>query len=53
MFQKTKYIYDDNRKEFHPAVFPISLPFNDYLTSHGYEDEAQLAAAKQLYGKNK
>lgn len=53
MFQKTKYVYNLDKKQFDPVLFPISKPFADYHSSLGYENEAQLAAAKQIYGKNK
>lgn len=53
MFQKTKYIYHQDKQEFHPVELPVALPFTDYHTSRGYEDDAQVAAVKQLYGKNR
>ena len=52
MFQKTKYIYEEEKKQFSPVVFPVACHFSDYLSSPGYEGESQLAAAKQIYGKN-
>lgn len=53
MFQKTKYVYDEEMKKFNPVDFPIARKFSEYHASCGYEDESQLAAAKQIYGKNK
>ena len=46
-------MYSEERKEFQPVDFPISRPYSHYHASRGYEEDARLAAAKQIYGKNR
>ncbi|KAK8762887.1 hypothetical protein V5799_034504, partial [Amblyomma americanum] len=52
LFQKTKYVYDFERKTFRGIEFPTGLPMRLYQECKGYVDDAELAAAERQYGKN-
>ncbi|XP_067876984.1 manganese-transporting ATPase 13A1 [Heterodontus francisci] len=52
-FQKIKYWFDENEKEFRPMAFPVALQFQVYQTAKGFQDEKELEAAERKYGSNK
>ncbi|CRL01594.1 CLUMA_CG014432, isoform A [Clunio marinus] len=51
-FQKIKYIWDDNKKQFRATDFPVDRPLQEYFDSKGHEDENALAIADKRFGKN-
>ncbi|KAG8189488.1 hypothetical protein JTE90_018140 [Oedothorax gibbosus] len=51
-FQKTKYIYDEDKKRFQGLCFPDNLPFMHYQEWKGFADESELKAAENKYDKN-
>ncbi|XP_044750487.1 endoplasmic reticulum transmembrane helix translocase [Coccinella septempunctata] len=52
IFQKTKYIWDSDKKTFRGVEFPIHKSFKEYLSSKGYQEELDIQKAIQHYGKN-
>ena len=52
IFQKLKYVWDEDKRTFRGLVFPNDLSFETYLSSRGHEDEAQLKEKSELYGNN-
>ncbi|KAL3282728.1 hypothetical protein HHI36_005899 [Cryptolaemus montrouzieri] len=52
IFQKTKYVWDDNKKSFRGVEFPIQKSFKEYLSSKGYQEDSDIQKATQHYGKN-
>ena len=53
IFQKTKYLFDETTEKFKAVQFPVSHNFSHYQSSHGYVVFSDIAAAKQLHGKNR
>lgn len=53
IFQKTKYLWDPDKKTFTGLRFPIKKPLVEYLNWRGYADEVEVTAAEQLYDKNR
>ncbi|KFM68900.1 putative cation-transporting ATPase 13A1, partial [Stegodyphus mimosarum] len=51
-FQKTKYLYDFNKKSFRGLSFPDNLPFKYYQECKGFVDDSELKSAEGKYGKN-
>lgn len=51
-FQKIKYVWDENKKQFRATEFPINRPFQEYFDSKGHEDDDALAVAEKRFGKN-
>jgi len=52
MFQKRKYIYDSEKKEFAPVQYPIAEPMTFYLASEGHKIPESLTMAKSNWGSN-
>lgn len=52
MFQKTKYVWNVDRKTFTGLQFPIDLPFGDYMDWKGYQDDVDVTNADLKYGRN-
>lgn len=52
MFQKTKYIWNAERKCFGGLEFPVEGTFGEYLARKGFQEDLDVVAAEQLYGKN-
>ncbi|XP_013085670.2 endoplasmic reticulum transmembrane helix translocase-like [Biomphalaria glabrata] len=53
MFQKTKYTYDAaEKKQFLPLIFPIDYSISYYMDSKGYQEEEEVTAAENTFGKN-
>lgn len=52
MFQKSKYVYDWEKKSFHTVVFPTNKPYEEYMDSKGYIDDQSIEAAEKEFGKN-
>ena len=53
MFQKTKYLYNEEEGKFQPLTFHTSETYSFYRDCRGYTTDMKAEAAKQLYGKNK
>nr|CAD7412977.1 unnamed protein product [Timema poppensis] len=41
VFQKTKYVWDDNKKQFRGLEFPVNLPFGEYMEWKGYQEDQE------------
>ncbi|CAH1117439.1 unnamed protein product [Phaedon cochleariae] len=52
IFQKTKYIWDSDKKTFRGLEFPINKTFAEYMSCKGFQEELDVKEADQLYGKN-
>ncbi|XP_066909536.1 endoplasmic reticulum transmembrane helix translocase [Halyomorpha halys] len=52
MFQKTKYVWDEERRQFRGLEFPIGEKLSHYLHWKGYSDDVDLTNAESNYGKN-
>ena len=53
MFQKTKYLYNEEEGRFQPLTFHTSETYSFYRDCRGYTTDMKAEAAKQLYGRNK
>lgn len=51
IFQKSKYVYDWEKKTFNTVVFPVDKTYEEYIESKGHDDETILAAENE-FGKN-
>ena len=52
IFQKTKYIYSFEQKQFEVLSYPVNLPFKHYQDWKGYQEESDLVAVEKKFGKN-
>ncbi|XP_065199388.1 endoplasmic reticulum transmembrane helix translocase-like [Sycon ciliatum] len=52
-FQKTKYVYNVDRKEFHDVKFPVEEFLSFYRDSMGIEDDKRLVNSERKFGLNK
>ncbi|CAG5056592.1 unnamed protein product [Parnassius apollo] len=52
IFQKSKYVYDWDKKIFHTIDFPINKTYEEYIESKGYLDDESIDIAEKEYGKN-
>lgn len=52
MFQKTKYVWDSDKKRFRSVEFPVDCSFGKYMEWKGFQDENEVEAAEMEYGKN-
>ncbi|KAG5676251.1 hypothetical protein PVAND_006100 [Polypedilum vanderplanki] len=52
IFQKIKYVWDANKKQFRSAEFPVNRPYIEYFESKGHEDDEALTIAEKRYGRN-
>ncbi|CAH1991864.1 unnamed protein product [Acanthoscelides obtectus] len=52
MFQKTKYIWDSDKKTFRGIEFPIDKTYKEYSSCKGFQEESDITEAEQRYGKN-
>ncbi|XP_034950468.1 manganese-transporting ATPase 13A1 [Chelonus insularis] len=53
IFQKTKYCWNPDKKQFECLQFPINHAIKSYCEWKGYSDEQDVASAENKYGKNK
>lgn len=51
-FQKIKYVWDDDKKQFRATEFPINRTYLEYFEAKGHEDDDALAVAEKKFGKN-
>lgn len=52
MFQKTKYLWCDDKKTFRGLEFPVHKSYGEYMACKGYQEEVDTQQAEFLYGKN-
>uniref|UniRef100_A0A0N7Z9H8 Endoplasmic reticulum transmembrane helix translocase n=2 Tax=Rhodnius TaxID=13248 RepID=A0A0N7Z9H8_9HEMI len=52
LFQKTKYVWSEEKKQFRGLEFPVNLQYGEYMQWKGYQDETELNKAETKYGKN-
>ncbi|KYB27482.1 endoplasmic reticulum transmembrane helix translocase [Tribolium castaneum] len=52
IFQKTKYLWDSDKKTFRGLEFPIHKQYCEYMSWKGYQEEEDIQQAEQLYNKN-
>ncbi|XP_073941459.1 endoplasmic reticulum transmembrane helix translocase [Choristoneura fumiferana] len=52
MFQKSKYVYDWDKKTFATVEFPVNKTHEEYLESRGYADDEAIDVAEKEFGKN-
>lgn len=52
IFQKSKYIYDWDKKCFHTIEFPINKSYEEYMESKGYLDDEAIEFAEKEFGRN-
>lgn len=52
IFQKTKYVWDENKKQFCGLQFPVDLPFGEYMEWKGYQEDHEVTNADSKYGRN-
>lgn len=52
IFQKSKYVYDWEKKTFHTIEFPTNKTYEEYMESKGYTDDEAIDIAEKEYGKN-
>lgn len=51
-FQKLKYQWNPDKKEFKATEFPINQLYREYFEAKGLEDDETLQLSEQKYGKN-
>ncbi|KAG6444003.1 hypothetical protein O3G_MSEX003141 [Manduca sexta] len=52
IFQKSKYVYDWDKKRFNTVEFPIHKTYEEYMESKGFLDDESLDLAEKEFGKN-
>ena len=52
VFQKLKYIYDEEKKAFRGVDFPVNHSYNYYVEWKGHESEEDVEKAKRAFGNN-
>lgn len=52
MFQKIKYVWDDDKKTFSGIDLPIHKTFSEYVRSKGHQNESEVERAVKKYGNN-
>lgn len=52
IFQKSKYVYDWDKKVFHTVQFPVNKTYEEYVESKGYLDDESIDLAEKEFGKN-
>uniref|UniRef100_A0A336KH29 CSON007847 protein n=1 Tax=Culicoides sonorensis TaxID=179676 RepID=A0A336KH29_CULSO len=53
IFQKLKYTWDSDKKQFRGVEFPINEPLEKYFNAKGHEDEKEVEKAERTLGNNK
>lgn len=52
MFQKIKYVWDDNKRTFRGIDFPVNRTFGQYKQVKGHQDDKDVEEAVKVYGNN-
>lgn len=53
IFQKLKYTWDSDKKQFRGVEFPINETLEKYYNAKGHEDEKEVDIAERTLGNNK
>ncbi|XP_043270674.1 endoplasmic reticulum transmembrane helix translocase isoform X4 [Venturia canescens] len=53
IFQKTKYVWSVDKKQFQGLEFPVDKVISAYRDWKGYQDDIHFTEAEEHYGKNK
>ncbi|KAG7208082.1 hypothetical protein KM043_009657 [Ampulex compressa] len=53
IFQKTKYHWDPDEQRFKCLEFPVNHSIKHYCNWKGYQNDQEVIAAEEQYGKNK
>lgn len=53
MFQKIKYVWDEEKATFRSIEFPVNRSLQAYMDSKGLESEEDLSVVEKTYGTNK
>ncbi|RVE53320.1 hypothetical protein evm_002153 [Chilo suppressalis] len=51
-FQKSKYVYDWDKKTFSTVEFPVHHTYEEYMETKGFLDDETIVTAEKEYGKN-
>lgn len=51
-FQKTKYIWDEDKATFKSVEYPVNKLLKEYANSRGLENDAAVRLAEKTYGAN-
>lgn len=51
-FQKTKYLWDSDKKTFRGLEYPIHNAYTEYSSWKGYQEDQDIQHAENFYGKN-
>ncbi|XP_055917032.1 endoplasmic reticulum transmembrane helix translocase [Eupeodes corollae] len=51
-FQKTKYVWDDEKAIFKSVQYPVNKLLKEYAGSRGFENDAAIRLAEKTYGAN-
>lgn len=52
IFQKTKYVWDANKKTFKGVEFPIYKSYAEYNSWKGFQEDTDAKQAEVIYSKN-
>lgn len=52
VFQKIKYVWDENKKTFRGIDFPIHKTYKEYIRHKGHQNEEDVDLAIKKYGNN-
>ncbi|XP_055636945.1 endoplasmic reticulum transmembrane helix translocase [Toxorhynchites rutilus septentrionalis] len=52
LFQKTKYVWDPEKKQFRSVEFPIHRTYVEYFDSKGHQEDADVQLSEKTYGNN-
>nr|XP_018900940.1 PREDICTED: manganese-transporting ATPase 13A1 [Bemisia tabaci] len=52
LFQKTKYLYDEEKKQFRNLQFPVHKKFSQYIDWKGLQDDVEIKRTGDIFGKN-
>lgn len=53
VFQKIKYVWDEEKATFRTIEFPINRSLHSYMDSKGLDSEDDISLAEKTYGANK
>ena len=53
LFQKVRYVYCREQKQFSAVKFPTGLDKKDYLNTRGLNGDVEIEEARKTFGKNR
>lgn len=53
LFQKVRYVYCHEQKQFSAVKYPTSLNKRDYLNTRGLNENVEIEEARKTFGKNR